>query len=120
MLVVEEHDGAAGLHVEGARGVQDGVLNNVHDAVFRNDGFGFDLHDGAADDGGVEERLGSAFGHGGGDGGGWGERGWKGGFPIGVEEVGEDVDEGRGGGGEPGEDWHTAETCVWEESSKRI
>ena len=82
VLVVEEDNRATGLDVEGARGVQDGVLDDVHDALFRDDGFGFDLHDGAADDGGVEERLGSAFGHGG---GGWGERGGKGRFPIGVE-----------------------------------
>lgn len=89
MLVVEEHNCAAGLDVEGAGGVQDGVLDNVHDAVFRDDGFGFDLHDGAADDGGVEERLGSAFGHD----GGWGEGGLRDGFLFGVEEVCEDVDE---------------------------
>lgn len=66
VFVVEEDNRAAGLDVEGAGGVQDGVLDNVHDAVFRDDGFGFDLHDGAADGGSVEERLGSAFGHGGG------------------------------------------------------
>lgn len=73
MLVVEEDNRAAGLDMEGAGGVQDGVLDNVHDAVFRDDSFGLDLHDGAADDGGVEERLGSAFGHG----GAWGERGGR-------------------------------------------
>ena len=85
MLVVEEDDRAAGLEVERARGVQDGVLDNVHDAVFRDDGFGLDLHDGAADDGGVEEGLGAAFGHGGGG-------GRKVRFPIGAEEVAENVE----------------------------
>lgn len=96
--------------MEGAGSVQDGVLDNVHDAFFRDDGFGFDLHDGAADDGGVEERLGSAFGHD----GGWREGEVKGGFLFGVEEVGEDADEVGGDGGEASEGWHTAgdETCV--------
>ena len=64
MLIVEEHDRAAGLDVEGAGSVQDRVLDNGHDAFFRDGRFGFNLHDGAADDGRVEEGLGSAFGHG--------------------------------------------------------
>ena len=68
MLIIEQHDGAARLDMKGAGRVQNGMLDNVHDAVFRNDGFGLDLHDGAADDGGVEERLGAAFGHCGGRG----------------------------------------------------
>lgn len=89
MLVIEEHNRAAGLDVEGAGGVQDGVLDNVDDAVFRDDGLGFDLHDGAADDGGVEERLGSTFGHD----GRWGEWGLRDGFLLWVEELREDVDE---------------------------
>lgn len=65
MLVVEEHNGAAGLDVEGAGGVQDGVLDNLDDAVLGDGGFGFDLDDGAAHDGGVEEGLGGhdGFGH---------------------------------------------------------
>ncbi len=62
MLVVEQHDRAAGLDVEGAGRVQDGVLDNGHDARFGDGGFGGDLHDGAAVDGRVEEGLG---GHGG-------------------------------------------------------
>ena len=65
MLVIEKDNRAAGLDVEGARGVQDGVLDNVHDAVFGDDGLSLDLHDRAADGDGVEERLGAAFGHGG-------------------------------------------------------
>ena len=64
MLIIKEHDGAAGLYMKRAGRVQNGMLDNIHDAVFRDDGFGLDLHDGATDDGGVKECLGAAFGHG--------------------------------------------------------
>ena len=63
VLVVEQHDGPAGLDVEGAGGVQDGVPDNVHDAFVGDGRLGCDLDDGAADDGCVEELLGPAFGH---------------------------------------------------------
>ena len=65
MLVVEKHNRAARLDVEGARSVQDGVLDNFLDAFFGDGGFGSDLHDGAAHDGGIEEGLrgSEGFGH---------------------------------------------------------
>ena len=49
--------------------MQDGVLDNVYNGVFQDDGFGLDLHEETADDGGVEDRLSSAFDHSSGDGG---------------------------------------------------
>lgn len=102
MLIVEKHNRAAGLEVEGAGSVQDGVLDNLDDAFFRDGSFGLDLHDGAAECGGVEESLGSAFGH---DGGRRGGRRREGLCFVG-EEVGEDVDEFGGGSGEAGKGWH--------------
>ena len=104
MLVVEEHNRAAGLDVEGAGSVQDSVFDDVHDAVFRDGGFGFDLYDGATHDGGVKERLGSPFGHD----GGWRERYLRDGSLFGMEEIYDDMDEFRSSGGEASEGWHVA------------
>ena len=50
--------------MESTCSVQNSVLDDVDDALFGDEGFGFDLYDGAADDGGVEEHLRSGFGHG--------------------------------------------------------
>ena len=65
VLIIEKHNGAAGLEMEGAGSMQDGVLDDVHYALFGNGRFSLDLHDGAAYDGSVEERLSShdAFDH---------------------------------------------------------
>lgn len=44
--------------------MQNSVLDDVDDALFGDEGFGFDLYDGAADDDRVGEHLRSGFDHG--------------------------------------------------------
>ncbi len=64
MLIVEKHDRAARLDVKGTGSMLDGVLDDLHDAFYGDRGFGFDLQDGAAHDGCIEEGLSGHYGFG--------------------------------------------------------
>lgn len=56
VVFMQQDDGAGGLHVERAGGVEQRVLDELDDTGVGNGGFFLQLDGGAADDGGLEER----------------------------------------------------------------